>query len=40
MTIEALWKKGYVLCTREPMEILIALGGKVCPPITLKELLR
>ena len=38
-TMEALWKKGYVLCTREPVEILIVLGGNVSPPMMLKELL-
>ena len=37
--MEVLWEKGYVLAAKEPVEASIALGGKVCPPTTLKELL-
>ena len=35
----ALWDKGYVLASRDHMEAAIDLGGKVCPPMTLKDLL-
>ena len=36
----ALWDKGYVLASRDHMEAAIDLGGKVCPPMMLMDLLR
>ena len=35
----ALWDKGYVLASRDHVEAAIDLGGRVCPPMTLKDLL-
>ena len=37
--METLWNKGYILASREYVEAAISLGGRVCPPMTLKELL-
>ena len=35
----ALWDKGYILASREHVEAAIDLGGRVCSPMTLKDLL-
>ena len=37
--MEALWENRYILAAKEQVEASIALGGKVCPPMMLKELL-
>ena len=37
--MEAFWDRGYIFTTKEPAETAIALGWKILPPMTLKELL-